>query len=119
MSDGRGTATTIASLCAAQDIDFHRVAYYELTRSKEDVSAFKSIVLYNAATGELAVDDDARAVLGASSTVGLDGLIAAGIVVFVQTTSNNRKLDAGARFLVPLAEGRAAKPSWAGTSLFK
>ena len=51
MSDGRGTATTIASLCAAQDIDFHRVAYYELTRSKEDVSAFKSIVLYNATTG--------------------------------------------------------------------
>lgn len=115
MSDGRGTTATIARLCAAQDIDFEKIGYYELTRSKEDVSAGKSIVLYEPATGNIAVDDHARAMIGSSATVGIDGLLAAGVVVFVQTTSSTRKLDKGARFLVPF--NGTHKASWSGTSI--
>ena len=74
--------------------------FYEFTKSVE-IQRYKEIVLMNTASGAMWTGDGARKLLGLpdDKTVTLRPGSLPGYVAFIQSTSNNRKLLAGTKFL--------------------
>src|SRR5262249_30058979 len=74
--------------------------FYEFTKT-ETIQGYKEIVLMDRSTGDLFAGDKARELLGipGGETVRIGPASLAKYVVFVQSTSANRKLMRGTRFL--------------------
>lgn len=74
--------------------------FYEFTKTVE-VQNYKEVVLLNNATGAMWTGKPARALLGLpdDKTVKLSAGSLPGYTVFIQSTSNNRKLLGGTKFL--------------------
>ena len=74
--------------------------FYEFTKT-ETIQEYKEIVLLDGSTGDLFSGSEARRMIGLpeGSNARIKPVIPAGYTVFVQSTSVNRKLKAGTRFL--------------------
>lgn len=74
--------------------------YYEFTK-RETIQSYKEIILMNNETGDMFEGAAAREILGlpADSNINIRPEFGKQYTVFVQSTSNNRKLIGGTRFL--------------------
>jgi hypothetical protein len=74
--------------------------YYEFTK-RETIQAYKEIILMNNETGDMYEGAAAREILGlpADSEIRITPSFGKEYTVFVQSTSNNRKLIGGTKFL--------------------
>jgi hypothetical protein len=81
--------------------------FYEFTKT-ETIQNYKEIVLMDRATGDLFAGSRARELLGLpdGETVRVGPKALERYVVFVQSTSANRKLMAGTRFLYEVSDFR-------------
>lgn len=93
----------IDTFVAANRLRFERGnGYYQFTKS-EEIQGYKKVILMNKLTGEIFTDTQARKIMGLPN----DGKTAAKArpdkdpqyLCFVQSTSNNRVLKAGTKFL--------------------
>ncbi len=99
----------IQKFCKAEGLAFARGrGFYEFTKT-ETVQGYKEVVLMQKDTGDLFEGNKAKALIGLKPGVS-DRLKPAALdkyAVFVQSTSNNRKLEGGTRFLYEVED-------WAG-----
>lgn len=79
--------------------------FYEFTKT-ETIQSYKEIILVDDSTGDMFSGAEARRMIGLpeGSNTRLKPVIPAGYTVFVQSTSVNRKLKAGTRFLYELED---------------
>lgn len=84
-----------------QGADFKKGrGFYEFTKT-ETIQSYKEVILVDDSTGDMFSGAEARRMIGLpeGSNARLKPVIPAGYTVFVQSTSVNRKLKAGTRFL--------------------
>lgn len=97
---------SIKDFVLAQGVSFKTGrGFYEFTKP-ETIQSYKEIILMDPSTGEMFEGDYARTLINAP--VGKDAKVYPGAIdyiPFIQSTSHNRKLIGGTRFLYEIEEG--------------